>query len=144
MVVVDASVAVKAVVVEEYSDEVRTLVRSWQTAGIPMMAPDFMASEFASALRKKIAEGMLTNEEVKRLLAGLYRSGIDFRPSRLLHDRAIDLAVELNQRLAYDAHYLALAESLDCDFWTADRPFYRASQDSYPRVRWIGDYQATN
>lgn len=140
MVVVDASIAVKAVVEEDYTSETKALVRSWQTAGLPMMAPDFMASEFATALRKKIAEGILTNEDAKRLSSGLYRSGIDFRPSRPLHGRAIDLAVELNQRLAYDCHYLALAESLDCDFWTADRPFYRAAQGPYPRVRWIGNY----
>ena len=105
-----------------------------------MMAPDFMASEFATALRKKIAEGILTNEDAKRLSSGLYRSGIDFRPSRPLHGRAIDLSVELNQRLAYDCHYLALAESLNSDFWTADEPFYRATRSSYPRVRWIGNY----
>ena len=103
-----------------------------------------MPSEYASALRKKIQEGILTLDDASQLISDLYASGIEFRPSQHLHDRAIDLAVELNQRLAYDAHYLALAESLDCDFWTADRPFYRASQDSYPRVRWIGDYQATN
>ena len=105
-----------------------------------MTAPDFMASEFAIALRKKIAEGILTNEDAKRLLNGLYRSGIDFRPSQTLHDRAIDLAVELNQRLAYDCHHLALAESLDCDFWTADQPFFRAAAGRYPRVNWVGNY----
>ena len=70
----------------------------------------------------------------------LYEYGIDFRPSRPLHNRAIDLAVELNQRLAYDSHYFALAESLDCEFWTADRPFYRAARGRYPRVQWIGNY----
>ena len=138
MVVIDASLAVKLVVYEEYSFETLSLFRSWQSAGLSLTAPDFMASEFAAALRKKIAEGILTSGGAQRLLAGLYVSGIEFRPSRPPHDRAIDLAVELNQRLTYDSHYLALAESLDCDFWTADRPFYRAARDSYPQVRWIG------
>ncbi len=82
--------------------------------------------------------------EVRNLISVFYDSGIDLRPTQHLHERAIDLAVELNQRLAYDCHYLALAETLDCDFWTADRPFYQASQESYPRVRWIGANQATN
>ena len=140
MVVIDASLAVKVVVEEEYTVETRARFRSWQIAGLPLVAPDFMASEFATALRKKIAEGILTNEGAKLLLTGLYRSGIDFLPSRPLHNRAIDLTVELNQRLAYDSHYLALAESLDCEFWIADQPFYRAARNSYPRVRWIGNY----
>ena len=79
-------------------------------------------------------------DDVKNFVSELYNSGIAFRPSRLLHNRAIDLAVELNQRLAYDSHYLALAEALDCEFWTADQPFYRAARNSYPRVQWIGNY----
>ena len=140
MVVIDASLAVKAVVEEKYTVETRALVRSWQLDGFQLVAPDFMASEFATALRKKIAEGILTNEGAKQLLTGLYQSSVDFRPSRPLHNRAIDLSVELNQRLAYDSHYLALAESLDCDFWTADQPCYRAAQGLYPSVRWIGNY----
>ena len=144
MVVVDASLAVKVFVPETFSDQAKALILSWDTQGIELVAPEFMASEFASALSEKIPEGLLTSDGAKRLISELYQSGIDFRPSRALHYRAIDLAVELNQRLAYDAHYLALAESLDCDFWTADQPFYRASQESYPRVRWIGDYQSIN
>ena len=76
----------------------------------------------------------------KQLIARFYELRISFRPSWLLHDRAIDLAVELNQRLAYDSHYLALAVSLDCDFWTADELFYRAARGRYPRVQWIGNY----
>ncbi len=78
--------------------------------------------------------------DVKKFVSELYDSGIAFRPSRLLHDRAIDLAVELNQRLAYDSHNLALAEALDCEFWTADQPLYRLAQNSHPRVQWIGNY----
>ncbi len=140
MVIIDASLAVKVVVEEAYTAEARVLVHSWEAAGIQLAAPDFMPAEFATALRKKIPERILTSDGVKRLITELYESGIDLRPSRLLHNRAIDLTVELNQRLAYDSQYLALAESLDCDFWTADQPFYRAARNSYPRVRWIGNY----
>ena len=141
MVVVDASLAVKFAVNEEFALQARTLAHFWESAGVPLSAPDFMPSEFASALRKKIPDGFLTIGDVRTLISDLYESGIDFRPSRTLHIRAIDLAVQLNQRLAYDSHYLALAESLNCDFWTADRRFHRAAQGPYPQVRWIGDYQ---
>lgn len=140
MVVVDASLVVKLFVPEQYSDQAKSLASSWEADGTLLVAPDFMASEFATALRKKIQEGGLDALEARNLISVLYDSGIDFRPSRLLHDRAIELAVELNQRLAYDCHYLALAESMNCDFWTADEPFYRAARSSYPHVRWIGNY----
>ena len=125
---------------EPLATRARTLASSWKNTGIELVAPDFMPSKVASAFRKKIQEGFLTSDSTKRLITRFYGLDIELRPSRPLHNRAIDLAVELNQRLAYDSHYLALAESLDCEFWTADRPFYRAAQGSYPRVRWIGNY----
>ena len=141
MVVLDASLAVKLLVLEAYSTQARALALSWQSAGIQLVAPDFMASETATALRKKIADQVVTVEGAKQLIARFYALRISFRPSWLSHDRAIDLAVELNQRLAYDCHYLALAESLGCEFWTADEPFYRAARNTYPQVQWIGSYQ---
>lgn len=140
MIVLDASLAVKFFVTEAFAVQALALSRTWKSMGEELTAPDFMASEFATALRKKVQEGILTAVVAKQLIGELYIYGIDFRPSQPLHERAIDLAVELNQRLAYDCHYLALAESLECDFWTADQPFYRAAQGLYPRVRWIGNY----
>jgi predicted nucleic acid-binding protein len=124
MVVLDASLAVKLLVLEAYTPQARALSLYWRSAGIQLIAPDFMPSETATAFRKKISEQTLTLDGAKQLMARFYELRISLRPSWLLHDRAIDLAVELNQRLAYDSHYLALAESLDSDFWTADRPFF--------------------
>lgn len=39
-------------------------------------------------------------------------------------------------------HYLALAEALDCELWTADERFYRAASSGHTRVRWIGSFTA--
>ena len=140
MVVLDASLAVKLFVLEAYTAQARVLALSWRYAGIQLVAPDFMPSEVATAFRKKISEQIITLDGAKQLMTRFCGLKISFRPSWLLHERAIELAEELNQRLAYDSHYLALAESLDCDFWTADEPFYRAARTPYPRVRWIGNY----
>ena len=52
--------------------------------------------------------------------------------------RALELASQLDQRDAYDSHYLALAEELDCDFWTADARFYRAAGSLVDRIRLLG------
>jgi len=41
---------------------------------------------------------------------------------------------------AYDAAYVALAESEGCELWAGDRPFYQAVRDGVPRVKWLGDY----
>ena len=137
MVVVDARLAVKMVVPENFSAQAKALELSWDVQGIELAAPDFMASGYATALHIEIPEGLLTSDDAKQMMLKLYRSGMIFRPSRPLHNRAKDLAAQLNQRLAYDCHFLSLslAESLNCDYWTADRPFYQAARNFYPSVQ---------
>jgi predicted nucleic acid-binding protein len=44
---------------------------------------------------------------------------------------------------AYDAHYLALAEREQCEFWTADTRFLRAIDGKLPWVHPLADYQST-
>ena len=53
--------------------------------------------------------------------------GIVFLGPPNIHGRALELATQLNQTAAYDSHYLALAETLNCALWTADARFYRAA-----------------
>ena len=38
-----------------------------------------------------------------------------------------------------NSHYLALAESPDCEFWTADHRFYNHASPGFNRVRWTGE-----
>ena len=55
--------------------------------------------------------------------------------------RAFELAARLRRPAAYDAHYLALAEHLECPFWTADERLYNAVRNDFPSIRWLGDVQ---
>ena len=41
----------------------------------------------------------------------------------------------------YDAHYLALAEGLDCDLLTEDERFLRAATRESFVVSWIGNFE---
>jgi predicted nucleic acid-binding protein len=52
-----------------------------------------------------------------------------------LHRRALALAERFSLPAAYDAHYLALADWLGGEFWTADRKLVRAVGDELPWVR---------
>ena len=141
MIVIDASLLVKLLVIESFSIQARQLFDHWEGMGIRMAAPDFIHAEVASALYKKIPAGMISIDEAMELMSEFYRMDISINRSNQLHRRAMELALELGQRMPYDSHYLALAESLNCDFWTADQPFYRAARPHYPRVQWIGNYQ---
>jgi predicted nucleic acid-binding protein len=52
-----------------------------------------------------------------------------------LHARALDLARRLSLPAACDAHYLALADWLGAELWTADRRLARAVEHDLPWVR---------
>ena len=51
------------------------------------------------------------------------------------------LATRFNRPAAYDAHYLALAEMMNCEFWTADRRLFNVVKDELPWVRWLGKHE---
>jgi predicted nucleic acid-binding protein len=39
---------------------------------------------------------------------------------------------------AYDAHYLALAQWLRCECWTADGRLWNTVKSEFAWVRWVG------
>ena len=87
-------------------------------------------------------EEIFVLEVAKELLQDLLLLGVVLHQTPSLHLRALELASQLNQGAVYDAHYLALAESLDCEIWTADQRLYRAVGPVFDNVRWIGNFTA--
>ena len=142
LVVVNASLALKWLVSEEHSDKARALSRSWADEGIQAAAPYLMPVEVTNAPHRRVARGELSVEDATRLLGHLLASGIELRDAPDLHVRALQLAGQLRQGAVYDAHYLALANVLGCEFWTADERFYRAAELVMQNVRWIGEFAA--
>ena len=139
-VVVDASLAFKWLVSEENSDRAQAISRTWANDGIQAVAPYLMPVEVANALHRRVTRGELTVSDAVRLLEHLLASGIELRDEQDLHVRALRLASQLQQGAVYDAHYLALAEILGCEYWTADERFYRAASSSAQDLHWIGEY----
>jgi predicted nucleic acid-binding protein len=56
--------------------------------------------------------------------------------------RGYELAEEFNRPTAYDAQYLALAERLSCDFWTADERMSNAVSGKFLSIRWLGNWKS--
>ena len=138
-VVVDASVAFKWLVEEENSDKATALTRLWDDEGTHLAAPPLMPFEVANALHRRVVRGDLSVEVAADLMQDLMSLGVVLHETPNLHRRALELASRLKQGAVYDAHYLALAESLGCELWTADQRFYRAVSSSVDNVRWIGE-----
>ena len=138
-VVVDASLAFKWLVPEKDSDKARELARLWDSSGTQPVAPHLMPVEVANGLHRRVIRDELTLQDATRLIEYLLGTGISLRETPELHSRALKLAHTLHQDAVYDAHYLALAETLGCELWTADVRFYRASSLRVGNVRWLGE-----
>ena len=131
--------AVKWLVTEEYTEEADALARRWLAEGTQMVAPYHMRVEATNAIYKRLVRGERTLEAVAVGIEVLLTMNIEFRDVSGLHIRATQLAAELRQGAVYDAHYLALAESLECELWTADQRFQRAASAANRAVRWVGE-----
>lgn len=134
-VVVDASIAVKWVVVEEGSEDARTLLRSWLAAGFQPVAPSWFICEIANILHRKarigdllFADALEAYDDVLSFVTVLSEHIADGR-------RGMDIARQITQQQSYDAQYLALAERLGAEYWTDDRRFVAAASGSFPQVK---------
>lgn len=137
--VVDANLALALVLATPYSDRAQVLWERWASAQAVVFAPDLWAYEVTSALRKAmVITGMLLPEAEARLET-LVQLGIRLVPPTPSLDRsALRWASRLEQTVAYDAHYLALAEALACEFWTADGRLAAQLAPEVPWVHWVG------
>jgi predicted nucleic acid-binding protein len=125
MRVFDASVAIPLLLVEVFSPQARALLHEAELSGDTVVAPKLLEYEISNALCKAVRRGLINaNDAMLRLEL------FDALPITLLagsvHHRALEIALRYNLPAAYDAHYLALAERLGCDFWTADERLVNA------------------
>ena len=125
--VVDASLVFRLLLPGSHQAEVQSLVARWLADGYEMHAPSLWAYELTSALCKTVHFGQVTAEEGARTLALALRLGVRLVvPDDGLVRRAFAWTLRLERAAAYDSFYLALAEELGCDLWTADRRLARA------------------
>lgn len=128
-VVVDANLILAQVVEVDYSRAARERFRDWIQAGARLAAPALWTYEVLSALRKFRAAGRLTAETTQAVGTALLSLGIEVVPmTPALAERTLHWAEQLEQTVAYDSSYLAVAESLEAELWTADRALARRAR----------------
>jgi predicted nucleic acid-binding protein len=141
-VVVDASLAIKWVLKEPYTDDALALAGEWADTETRPTAPCLLLAEVTNVLHRRTLLGHISPGQAKAFLAGLLDMGIEVRESPQIHLRALELAHQLQMPAVYDAHYLALADILGCDLWTADERFFNLVKERQPRVKWLRQYSA--
>lgn len=138
-VVVDASFVLKLILPEEYSEQVRQVWEWWVRKEVEVSAPYLLTYEVVSVLRHKVFRGELVLEEGEAALLAIQAQGIMLLHPKGLEQVSWELAKEFNRPTAYDTSYLALAQLLDSEFWTADKKLKNALQGRLPCLRWVGE-----
>lgn len=119
--IVDTSVAVKWFVVEDGRDAAVEVL----TSDVPLLAPDLILVETASALRRKVAEGRLPGAGAMAALDELADGPVDLVPTPPLVRRAVELADRTGISV-YDACFVALADRRGVSLVTADERLARS------------------
>ena len=120
MIVVDASVLATAIG-DDGADGRRA--RRELRAGAPLAAPDLVDVETVAALRKRWLGGDLSDRRFSVAVDDLTDLDLDRYPTLPFMRRTWELRAGFT---VYDAAYVALAETLDCELLTADRRLQQA------------------
>jgi predicted nucleic acid-binding protein len=140
MIVVDASVAVKWIQVEAHSDRALALFDDCMQGGETVLAPPLLPFEIANILRQRMVRQGLPLADADQLMADFLTFPVILLAPAGLYQQAIALADAHRLPAAYDAHYIALAQSSGCDLWTDDRRLIRTLGGALPFVRAIEHY----
>ena len=140
-VCVDASLSLKLVLPEPDSPKVRALWERWIEEGRRIVAPWLWIYEITSVLRNRVHRKLLTPSEGAAALQALHAQRIQLLHPNNLHETAWQLSERFHRPAAYDSFYLALAQELGCELWTADERLYHAVTGSLTYVRWVGELE---
>ncbi len=137
----DSGIALKLVLPEEDSRQARDLWKFVLNAGLQPVAPPLFSYEITAVLRKCVYREIITGEYGQTALKKLLRLNIQLVTFPEIHLQAWELARRLNRPTAYDAHYLALAGYLNCEFWTADKQLYNSASREISQIRSLHSFE---
>jgi|DewCreStandDraft_5_1066085.scaffolds.fasta_scaffold00028_184 predicted nucleic acid-binding protein len=138
--VVDASVVLKLLIVEDFSEHAHALLRAYIAQ--PIVGPPVLAAEVTNAIYQRLRRqrDRLTTEEGERALADFLRLGVELLSPAGLYPQAFAFARRHRLSNIYDALYVVLAQMLGTELWTDDQALLNALGPSAPWVRSIRTY----
>jgi predicted nucleic acid-binding protein len=132
---VDAGIAVKLLVPHPSRQRYVELVTQWQQRGFQLCAPTLWIYEVTSTFARMAHFSHLSAATSRQSLQLAYQLDIQLiKPDEEQALRALTWTERLQRPLAYDSFYLALAETLTCEFWTTDRKLANAVSQSWVKL----------
>ncbi|MCB9454009.1 MAG: type II toxin-antitoxin system VapC family toxin [Anaerolineaceae bacterium] len=140
-VVLDSGVFIASVFPETLTPQAKQFIKQLQTNNVILHAPALLRYEVVAVSRKAVYQGRVTAEEGLRARERLLSYPVTLHFDDNLLKRGYELATEYNRPTAYDSQYLAVAEQLSCDFWTADERMFNAVRLRFSSIRWLGNFK---
>ncbi|NPV87890.1 MAG: type II toxin-antitoxin system VapC family toxin [Anaerolineae bacterium] len=127
IIVLDASVVVPLMIQHPLAPKAEALIRHWKREYYRLVSPCFMPVEVVSALRQVVYNGKFDPQQALEAVEIMMGLEIELvAPSAELLQSSLCWAERLGQSKAYDAQYVALAEQLHAEFWSADEKLVNA------------------
>jgi len=138
-VVIDASLAVYSVLKTPHSAAAARLMDHLAQRGCVPFAPGLWWCEVTSVIHHYLFANMIT-EAIAYQALELLTASLGVQQVDVSIRSAFDWATRLRHKAAYDGFYLAAAEQLGGELWTADQALVNhAQQIGASWVHWMGE-----
>jgi predicted nucleic acid-binding protein len=137
IICVDANLLVRLVSSPISETVYLDLWEQWKKQNYQVFAPSLCYYEVANALHRMYKANLLTLEETNIALEDALNLDITLYSNINLHRQALKLARQIGFPAAYDAHYLALAQLLESDFYTADKKLFNSVKDLFDWIHLV-------
>lgn len=140
-VVVDANLAVFSVLKTPHSAAAAMVMDHLARHGYEPFAPGLWWYEVTSVIHRYRFAGLIPAATAYKALE-LLTVGLGVQQVDVPVRTAFDWATRLRQKAAYDGFYLAAAEQLGAELWTADQALVNnAQQVGVSWVHWMGEIE---
>ncbi len=134
--VIDANATLGLFLRLPYSKQVDRWMQEWRKEEANLVVPILWEYECLTALRRAVTLKLITLDEAEQMVEDLLALDIQrVAPTLELHLSALFWAERIGQSKVYDAQYLALAENLSAEFWTADQRLFHTLREM--GVDWV-------
>ena len=137
--VIDASVVIASLLPDEpYRDASLRILKEFLSGNLELLAVPLLRFEITNALWKAISRGRTKLNDAQAALCEFEAFNLpefDVAPQEIL------ITAHTYGRSAYDAAYLALADSEQVPLVTADKRLYNAMKERSRLVLWVEDFE---
>lgn len=119
--VIDANATLGLFLRLPYSERSERWMQDRRAEEAILVVPTLWEYECLTGFRRAASLGQISPRQAEWMIEQLSALGFQtIAPTLDLHRAALHWAERIEQSKAYDSQYLALAESLSAEFWTAD------------------------